>query len=94
MLLVDDVLDKFYPDSINSTNKVNISNISPVKQNFELLRPLFGWTPADTIRRNFNLTTQYARNRVSNTLKQHWRSCFPTGNVKRRNEAVCHWHYL
>jgi hypothetical protein len=34
------------------------------------------------------VTTQYARGRVSNTLKQHWRSRFPSCNVKRRNQAV------
>jgi hypothetical protein len=34
------------------------------------------------------VTTQYARGRVSNILKQHWRSSFPACNVQRRNEAV------
>jgi hypothetical protein len=34
------------------------------------------------------VTTQYARGKVSDTLKQHWRSCFPACNVKRRNQAV------
>ena len=37
---------------------------------------------------SFDVTTQYARGRVSDTLKQHWRSRFPACNVKRRNEAV------
>jgi hypothetical protein len=32
------------------------------------------------------VTTQYARGRVSDTLKQHWR--FPACNVKRLNEPV------
>jgi hypothetical protein len=34
------------------------------------------------------VTTQYARGRVSDTLKQHWRSRFPDCNVKRQNEPV------
>jgi uncharacterized protein (DUF58 family) len=43
---------------------------------------------ADTIKRTFAVTTQFARGRVSDTLKQHWRSRFPACNVKRRNEPV------
>ena len=31
---------------------------------------------------------RFARGRVSDTLKQHWRSRFPACNVKRRNEPV------
>ena len=53
-----------------------------------MLRPLFGWAPADTIKRTFSVTTQYARGRVSDTLKQHWPSQFPACNVKRCNEPV------
>ena len=34
------------------------------------------------------MTTQFARGRVSDTLKQHWRSRFPACNVKRRNEPL------
>jgi hypothetical protein len=64
--------------------------ISPnnTKPDFQLLRPLFGWFPTDTIRRTFDVTTKFARGRVSDTLKQHWRSRFPACNVKRRNEPV------
>jgi hypothetical protein len=36
----------------------------------------------------FAVTTQFARGRVSDTLKQHWRSSFPACNVKRCNEPV------
>jgi Reverse transcriptase (RNA-dependent DNA polymerase) len=61
---------------------------SPVKPDFQSLRPLFGWFPSETIKRTFAATTQFARGRVSDTLKQHWRSRFPACNVKRRNEPV------
>ena len=61
---------------------------SPVKPDFQSLRPMFGWFPAETIKRTFAATTQFARGRVSDTLKQHWRSRFPACNVKRRNEPV------
>jgi hypothetical protein len=42
----------------------------------------------DTIKRTFSVTTQFACGRVSDTLKQHWRSRCPACNVKRRNEPV------
>jgi hypothetical protein len=61
---------------------------NPHQQDFNLLRPFFGWAPADTIQKTFGVTTQYARGRVSDTIKQHWRSRFPACNVKCRNEAV------
>jgi hypothetical protein len=59
-----------------------------VAPKFDLLCPCFGWAPADTIKCTFNVTTQYARGRVSDMLKQHWRSRFPACNVKRQNEPV------
>jgi hypothetical protein len=54
-----------------------------VKPEFELLRPIFGWAPAGRIHRTFEVTTQFARGRVSNILKQHWRSY-----VKQQTELV------
>jgi hypothetical protein len=45
--------------------------------------------PADTIKRTFvDVTTQYTQGRVSDTLKQHWRSRFPACNAKQQNEPV------
>jgi hypothetical protein len=86
--LVDDLLDTVTPESVNDIYDIHLTDVNPVQPNFELLRPLFGWAPADTIKRTFAVTTQYARGRVSDTLKQHWRSRFPACNVKRRNEPV------
>jgi hypothetical protein len=86
--LVDDLFDTIHPERVNDIYEIQLTDVSKVKPNFELLRPLFGWAPADTIKRTFAVTTQYARGRVSDTLKQHWRSRFPACNVKRRNEPV------
>jgi hypothetical protein len=85
---VDDLLDTVHPDAVSDIYGVNSSEVSKVTPNYELLRPLFGWAPADTIKRTFSVTTQYANRRVSDTLKQHWCSRFPAYNVKRRNEPV------
>ncbi|MFA9289401.1 MAG: reverse transcriptase domain-containing protein, partial [Weeksellaceae bacterium] len=87
--LVDDLMDAAYPESVSDVYDIHLTDIKQVKPNFELLRPLFGWAPADTIKKTFDVTTQFARGRVTDTrLKQHWRSRFPACNVQRRNEPV------
>jgi hypothetical protein len=60
--LVDDLIDELHPKLVCNIYGINVSNVTPVKPNFELLRPLFGWAPADTIKRTFAVTiTQFAR---------------------------------
>jgi hypothetical protein len=73
---------------VNDVHGIHNTEVSKVAPKFEFLRPLFGWAPADTIKHTFNVTTQYAHGRVSDTLKQHWRSQFPACNVKQWNEPV------
>jgi hypothetical protein len=83
---VDDLLDTVHTEIFSDIYGMHSSEISKTTPNFNLLRPLFGWVPADTIKRTFGVTTQYARGRVSDNIKQHWRYRFPACNVKRRNE--------
>jgi hypothetical protein len=68
--------------------QLNTITVLTKPPDFDLIRPLFGWAPADTIKCTFAVTTQYAQGRVSDTLKQQWRSRFPACNVKRRNDPV------
>jgi hypothetical protein len=84
--LVDDLIDLLHPESVSVVYKVNLTDVVKNKPNFELLPPLFGWDPIDTIQRMFDVTTHFDHGRVSDTLKQHWRSRFPACNVKRRKE--------
>jgi hypothetical protein len=87
--IVDNVIDNVHLVVVSNVYDLNLTDVTKVKPDFALLRPLFGWAPADTIKKTFDVTTQYASGRVSDTLKQHWRSLsFPECNVKRRNEAV------
>jgi hypothetical protein len=81
-------MDLLHPESASVVYIVNITDVARVKKKFELLRPLFAWAPVDSIQRTFDVTTQFATGRVSNTLNQHWRSRFPACNVKQRNEPV------
>jgi hypothetical protein len=85
---VDDLMDTFHFTMVSYVYGIHNTEVSKVAPKFELLHPLFGWAPADTINRTFDVTTRYARGRISDTLKQHWRSRFPACNVKRRNEPV------
>jgi hypothetical protein len=86
--IVDDIIDTLHPDNVYSTYVAHLSKVTPAQTNFEFLCPLFGWTPADTIKRTIEVTTQYARCRVSDTIKKHCHSRFPACNVKRHNEPV------
>jgi hypothetical protein len=86
--LVDDFMDLLHPESVSIVYNVNLTHVVKVKPNFELLSPLFGWAPIDTIQHTFDVSTQIARGRVFDTLTQHWRSRFPAFNVKRRNKPV------
>jgi hypothetical protein len=47
--LVDDFMDLLHPKSVSVVYNVNLTDVVKVKPNFELLRPLFGWAPIDTI---------------------------------------------
>jgi hypothetical protein len=82
--LVDDLIDELHPKRVCDIYGISFSDVTPAKPNFELLRYLFGWSPANTIKLTFAVTTQLARCQVSDTLKQHWRSRFPACSVKRR----------
>jgi hypothetical protein len=86
--MVHDLIDLWQPEIVCGTNGVNMASVTNRQPDFTLLRPLFGWAPSETIKRTFSVTTQFARGRVSDTLKQHWRSRFPACNVKKRNEPV------
>jgi hypothetical protein len=85
---VDNLMDMVHHKLVTDVYGVHRAEVSNVTPKFELLCPLFGWAPADTIKRTFDVTTQYAQGRVSDILKQHWRCWFPTCNVKRHNEPV------
>jgi hypothetical protein len=57
---VNDLLDTVHPEIVSAIYRVNSSEISKFYSNFDLLRPLFGWTPANTIKCMFGVTIQYA----------------------------------
>jgi hypothetical protein len=80
--LADDFMDLLHPEIVSVVYNFNLTDVVKVKPNLELLRPLFCWAPIDTIQCTFVVTTHFARDRVSDSLKQHWRSRFHACNVK------------
>ncbi|EEC42961.1 predicted protein [Phaeodactylum tricornutum CCAP 1055/1] len=57
-------------------------------QDYEALRPCFGWVSAETVRKTIMATTQHAREVYNAPLRKHFKSRFPALNVHRRNEPV------
>jgi hypothetical protein len=79
--LIDDMLDSINPEVVNNIYEVYALESLPSKRDYNLLRPFFAWAPAETVRKTIGVTTQYARGRVSETIRQHWKSRFPACNV-------------
>ena len=62
--------------------------INTKEPDYVRMRPLFGWLPADIIKKTFQHTTQYARLPTGTLLKRSFKSANPALNVLRRKEAV------
>ena len=62
--------------------------VSPSEPDYAKQRPLFGWLPIDTIKRTYELTTQYGRIPMSTILKKRYKAPNPALNVYRRDESV------
>jgi hypothetical protein len=69
---VDDLLDTIHPEVVSDIYGVHSTEVLKVDPDFDLLCCLFGWVPADSIKRTFAVMTRYACGRVSDTIKQHW----------------------
>ena len=78
---LEDVIDSIkYSTNFNDVN----SNVPQ----FDLLRPLFAYAPADVIKRTWDVSTRYARYIERYSFKKHFKSRFPAANVPRRHEPV------
>jgi hypothetical protein len=49
--MVDDCLDTLHPAKVNKTYTISLTTVEH-KANFDLLRPLFGWAPAETLKKH------------------------------------------
>ena len=63
-------------------------NIQEQEPDYSLFKPLFAWLPEETIKKTWELTTQYARIPMSIILKKHYKASHPALNVRRRDEDI------
>jgi len=73
------------PPSLYKSHAHEVSKHPP---DYQSLRPMFGWLPADSIKQTFEVTTQYSHLPMSTLLKKQYRSLFPALNVHHREELV------
>ena len=67
---------------------INARNVQAQEPDYIALRPHFGYTSGDVIKRTFQATTQLGRLSSATHLKWQYRSPNPALNVHRRNEPV------
>ena len=60
----------------------------PTTISYNKLEPYFGWVNAQTIKKTFENSTQWAIASTRFPTRTHFKSQFPAFNIPRRNEAV------
>ena len=60
----------------------------PTTIDYNKLDPYFGWVNADTIKKTFENSTQWAISSTRFPMRKHFKSRFPAFNIPCRNEAV------
>jgi hypothetical protein len=72
--LIDDFMDLFHPESASVVYNVNLTDVTKVKPNFELLHSLFRWAAIETMQCTIDDTTQLL---VANLRYAESRLAFP-----------------
>ena len=67
---------------------VNKHDQQPTTIDYNKLKPYFGWVNADTIKKTFENTTQWAVTATRFPIRKHFKSRFPALNIPRRKEVV------
>ena len=60
----------------------------PKEQDWESLRPFFGFQPVDAIKATFKVTTRHGCEGTNTYMRKHFKSRNPALNVHRRSEPV------
>ena len=82
---MSDIIQYEVNNSIRHPKPIQLSTSEP---DYEKQRPLFAWLPTETIKKTYELSTQYARLPMSTLLKKRYQSPNPALNVHRRSESV------
>jgi hypothetical protein len=89
----DNIEAAYHHASLNDYGEIisyasNRHTVQPKQQDFNKLKPNFGFVPVDRIQKTLENTTQYARMDTRLPLRKHFKTRFPAANVNRLNETV------
>ena len=73
---------------LQDTLQANQHVVHGREPDYASLRRFFAFSPVETIKKTFAVTTQMARKQASTYLRKHYKSPNPALNVHRRNEGV------
>ena len=76
------ILSDTHPTSIQKHDQ------QPTTIDYNKSKPYFGWVNADTIKKTFENSTQWAMTSTRFPMRKHFKSRFPAFNIPCRNEAV------
>jgi hypothetical protein len=88
LFITDSILDNHIITDLPWLYQAHEHQIIENRQDFSQLCPNFAWLPENVVKQTFKNTTQYARMPMSTILKKHYKSPFPTLNVRCREEAL------
>jgi hypothetical protein len=88
LFITDSILDNHIIPNLPWLYQAHEHQIIENQQDFAPLCPNFAWLPENVVKETFKNTTQYARMPMSEVLKKHYKSQFPTFNVHRHEEAL------
>ena len=57
--VIDDILDAHHPAVFQNIYQIHAVESSPTPRDYELLKPLFAWAPADTIKRTLTVCSTH-----------------------------------
>ena len=67
---------------------VKMHDQQPTTIDYNKLKPCFGWVNAETIKKTFENSTQWAVTSTRFPMRKHFKSRNPAFNITHRNEAV------
>ena len=70
------------------TTSIQRYDQQPTTTDYNKLKPYFGWVNADTNKKTFENSTQWAVTSTRFPMRKHFKSRFPAFNIEHRNEAV------
>ena len=79
-----------FMETVDPSTSVTLMPVTSTQKDFdwEFAQKCFGWKPIDTIITTFQNTTQFATNHIRLPMREHFKTRFPSLNVRRIHEVV------